>query len=182
MRWRIIPALMLTAVIATTGCSDDKDPFEPGQDVEHVAGVYDIRTLTFDPNGSLEEKDIAARLDPNIPPQLVIGLDRTFQIAFIDPVTRRIDTVEGTLQVLTGGVRLNFATLDGAQRILLPRRLDLELDQEAGTLSFTGDVDVSLARLIELVPEFEEEQLRDPVRGTLTVKFTRRASANASVP
>lgn len=178
MRWRTIPALVLSALLAVTGCGDDGDPMEPGISLELVTGVYDITRLTFDPSGSLGEKDIAGRLGRAISPQLVIGRDGRFQIAYTDPATLLIDPVHGRVQPLTGGVRLEFDSTQEAQKILLPRRLDLELDQAAGTLSFTGEVDVALTRLIAFVPEFAEEQLRDPVRGTLSVQFTRRAASS----
>lgn len=173
MRWRTAFALLFTLVVATA-CSDDDGPFEPGIDRDLVVGIYDITTLTFDPNGSLPEEDIAERLDPAIRPQLVIARDRSFQIAFIDPVTSRIETVEGEYSTLRDGIRMEFDSDEGARLLILPRRLELDFHEELGTLSFAGAVDVPLNRLRELVPEYQGEQLPNQVRGALEVVFTRR--------
>lgn len=172
MRWPTALAL-LGALVVTAACGGDGSPTEPGIDRDLVVGVYDITTLTFDPNGSLPQKDIAERLDPTIRPQFVVARDRTFQIAFIDPVSKRIETVEGEYSTLRGGIRLEFDSEQGA-RLLLPRRLDLDFSEETATLSFSGEISVPLDRLRELVPEFQDEQLPNQVRGALAVVFTRR--------
>ena len=173
MRWPAALAL-IGALVFTAGCGDDGNPTEPGIDRDLVVGVYDITTLTFDPNGSLPQKDIAERLDPTIRPQFVVARDRSFQIAFIDPVSKRIETVEGEYTTLRGGIRLEFDSEQGARLLLLPRRLDLDFSEETGTLSFSGEINVPLDRLRELVPEFRDEQLPNQVRGALAVVFTRR--------
>lgn len=172
MRWPA--ALALIGALAAAACGKDKSPTEPGIDRDLVVGVYEITTLTFDPVGSLPEKDIAERLDPTVRPQFVVARDRSFQIAFIDPVTNRIETVEGEYTTLRGGIRLDFDSEQDARFLLLPRRLDLDFSQEVGTLSFSGEINVPLQRLRELVPEFSDEQLPNPVRGALAVVFTRR--------
>lgn len=176
MRWRSL-AVLTTAFLAAAACGDDDDGLlEPRLEREAVAGVYDISTLTFDPLGSLPVKDIATKLDPSIRPRLVVALDGTFQFAFIDPSTRRFVTVDGSYETLSDGILLSFGSTTDSQRLLLPQRLELTYTEAAGTLSFAGESDAFLARLIELVPEFEDEQLRDPVRGELRVTFTRRES------
>lgn len=177
MRWRMLSALLLTALIAVAACGGDEDVFGPGLEIEPIAGVYDVTRLTFDVSGSLGEEDILARMDDAIPPQIVVSLNGTVQLVYMDPETGRFEAPEGTVAALQGGgIRITFDTAEGPRRLLLPRRLDFTFDQTDGTLSFTGDVDAPLSRLIQLVPEFAEEQLRDPVRGRLDVELTRRTT------
>ncbi len=175
MRWRPLWIALVGAAAAAGGCEDDDgSPFEPGLDPEVVAGVYDITRMTFDPNGSVPEVDIAERLDPAVRPQLVVALDRTFQLAYIDPTTKKIITVDGSYATLVDGLRLDFPSPEAARHVLLPQRLDLVYAGTTETLSFEGEVNADLSRLVELVPEFEQEQFPDPVRGELDLEFTRR--------
>src|SRR5690606_345552 len=139
-----------------------------------VAGVYDITHMTFDPDGSVPEVDIAQRLDPTIRPQLVVALDLTFQLAYIDPATKKITTIDGEYETLLDGLRLKFPSRQASQQILLPQRLDLTYFEVSGTLAFDGAVDADLDRLVELASEYAEEQFPNPVRGRLEIEFTRR--------
>ncbi|HEX7051403.1 MAG TPA: hypothetical protein VF188_14445 [Longimicrobiales bacterium] len=162
------------AAIVLAGCDDDDEPFAPGLDVDAVVGFYDPATLTFDPLGSLPVVHIAERLDPGVPPQLNLARDGTFQIVFRYLSTGRFEVIDGEFTTLPDGVRLEFGSEADAQRLLLPQRVELAFNASTGSLSFVGEVDVPLDRLLELAPEFEDEQLRDPVRGELTMIFTRQ--------
>jgi hypothetical protein len=138
-----------------------------------VAGVYQLATLSFDPQGSLPKTDILSRLAPADQPELSISrTDNGFSLLFRDPVGGRHEVVEGTYTLLDGQVRLNFRKAADAQRTLLPKRIELQVDKAAMTLSYTTNTAVSLVRLRELVPEFRTEQLPDPVLGELAVIFT----------
>lgn len=177
MRWRQLRIGILAAAVVLGGCGDDDGTtFEPRLDPEAVAGVYDITRMTFDPDGSVPQVDIAERLDPTIRPQLVVALDLTFQLAYIDPATKKITTIDGTYETLLDGVRLLFPSRQESQRILLPQRLDLLFSETTGTLSFAGSVDADLPRLVALAPEYAQEQFPDPVRGRLEIEFTRRTA------
>lgn len=162
----------LAAALATLpACGDD--PTEPTdvQCGDDVAGVYEPTTLTFDVNGNLPEKDILERIDRTLGPDLNIDRIGGFQLAFRDPASGQFTTVEGTCTRFTDGIRLEFDEAAEAQRLLLPPRLPLDHDADAGTLAFQGSVSVSRERLKELVPEFADEPLADPVPGDLAVVF-----------
>ncbi|HEX6939272.1 MAG TPA: hypothetical protein VF158_07655 [Longimicrobiales bacterium] len=176
MRRRPLWMVLVGAAAVAGGCSDEGSPLEPTLEPDVVAGVYDITRMTFDPDGSIPEVDIAQRLDPTVRPQLVVALDLTFQLAYIDPATKKIITVDGEYETLVDGIRLKFPSRDASQQILLPPELDLVYAAEAATLAFQGGVDADLARLVALAPEYAEEQFPDPVRGELDIEFTRRAA------
>lgn len=179
MRRRTLAA-MLAGVVAF-GCGDDaedKTPFEPGLDRAEVAGVYDIGRLTFDPDGTLlSEIDVAGRLDPAITPYFLVALDGTVQLVFIDPVSKKLEVSEGVYETLTDGIRVKFESAEdakAAEKVLLPQRFDLAYTAINETLSFRGRSRITLARLIELKPEWKGEQLGDPVSGQLDVVFEKR--------
>ncbi len=171
-------SLALATLVVVGGCDDeDKTPFEPGLDRRVVVGVYEITRLTFDPHGSLPEIDVVDLLDPAIQPRFVVAADGTVQIAFIEPATGKFIAPEGTYETLTDGIRVEFEKDEAAkqvQGVLLPRKVDLVYMDTNETLSYAGDSDVALARLVDLVPAWKNEQLRDPVRGRLEIVFRRR--------
>lgn len=173
MRFNVLVAGFLAFAAVAACTSEDEGPFGPRLDREQVAGVYNLTTLTFDPRGSLPAKDVLGLLPPADRPQLVVGrTDDTFQIAFRDPVTGLIEPLAGTYELREKGIRLNFATLQDAQRLLFPQQIDLAFAEEAVTLSDERNQSVPLPRLRELVPEFAEEPLANPVPGRLMVLFT----------
>lgn len=176
MRWRPLGLVLVGAAAVAGGCGEGGgSQLGPTLEPEAVTGVYDITRLTFDPDGSVAGADIAARLDAAEPPRLFVALDLTFQLAYVDPATNKFVDVDGTYETLIDGIRLSFPSREAAQAILLPQQIDLTFDEASGTLSFDGGVDADLSRLVELVPEYAEEQFPDPVRGALEVEFTRRA-------
>ena len=176
MRWRSLPLALLGAAVALGGC-DDESPLDVGLGPDDVAGVYDITEMSFDPDGSVPGVDILERIDDgDITPRLTIyrGNDR-FQIAYNTPEDPPgIGIIEGEYEVIADGVRLTFDSELDANKLILPVRLDLAYFGLDGVLSFDGSVNVNLDSLVELVPEYEEEQFPDPVRGRLVIKFTRR--------
>lgn len=171
MRRRLILAALAVLAPALSACGGD-DPTEPGIDPELVAGIYTPTVLGFDPQGSLQEVNLLDGIGQEIVPFLSVATNRSFQFLFIDNQTKEVVVASGTYETLTGGIRLTFKNATDARRLLLPTTLDLSFDELAGTLSFTGDVSAPRARLFELVPEWANEPLADPVPGTLTVEFT----------
>lgn len=145
----------------------------PVLDRDVVAGTYALTTLTFDPQGSLPEADIRARLGTNV--QMILAPTGTVQIVYQDPVTNLFTTIQGTYRTTAAGIRVDFPSNAGHGSLLLPRRLDLTFNQAAGTLSFDGDAPdgVDRARLQQLVPDLANEQLLNPTPGRLRVTFTR---------
>jgi hypothetical protein len=93
---------------------------------------------------------------------------------FEDPVTGLITTANGAYSTPDDGVRVDFGTDTAFRSVLLSRRMAFNANSE-GTLTFdaTAPDGVDRDRLIELVPEFANEQLLDPVPGQLTIVFTR---------
>lgn len=171
--FRLLCCLCLVpALLVATACGDS--PSEPdGIDITLVAGTWDLATLRFDPQGSLPDTDILPTLgQDNV--QLILTTNRTAQIVYQDPISNLFTTIEGTFRTTEGGARIEFQSNAPYRQLLLSRRMEFTL---AGGTTLTFDAaapdGVSRARLLELVPAFEGEQLLDPVPGTLRVTFTR---------
>ncbi len=168
-------AVLLSPVLAA--CGDSTGPTVARADVE---GVYTLSTLNFDPSGSLPQVDIRARMiSQGVTPGLNLASDNSAQLYFRDPSTGSFITVNGTYSTTADGARIVWNKDSSYTLFLVPRTLTLKYtpaDSSASgekTLSFSGAVqEVSRDRLIQLVPEFQDEQLFDPVPGTLTMTFT----------
>lgn len=171
MRRRMIQAALAVILPGLAACGGD-DPTEPGLDPELVAGIYTPTTLSFDPQGSLPEVNLLDGIGQEIVPFLSIATNRSFQFLFIDNQTKEVVVAGGTYETLADGIRLRFQSASDARRLLLPTELDLTFAELAGTLSFSGEVAAPRSRLFELVPDWAQEPLADPVPGTLAVEFT----------
>lgn len=171
--------LGMVAALSLGACGSDT-PSGPRLALQEVAGIYDVAVLTFDPQGSLPAADIKARLSSQQqPPYLNLGTDGTAQLVFQNPSNSLLVTVKGSF---TTGQDFVTVTWDeaGYEQFLLSRRMTFDFSATgSGTLSFTGASPdgVSRTRLIQLVPEWQNEQLFDPVPGQLQVVFAGRASA-----
>jgi len=167
----LLAALVLCGVVLGCGGSDATGP---SGDRSKVAGVYTLATLTFDPHGSLPKVDIMERLAPADRPELVLSrTDYTFQAVTRDPGSGRFEAVEGQYTLFgSDGLRLRFKRQDDAQKLLLPQRAEFVFDETSMTLTYHANTAVSLSRLRNLVPEFRNEQLPDPVQGELVLVFT----------
>ena len=163
-------AALLAATLLFAACDDD-DPTEPNG-IE-VAGSYDLTALTFDPQGTLAEVDLLARIGDSAP-RLVLGGNGVAQLVFVDPQTGLFTTVTGTYTTPAGNVRVDFGTDVAAESILLPEEMTFTYDEVAGTLTIdsAATAGVDRAQLLILVPEWQQEQLLDPVPGVLFVEFT----------
>lgn len=165
------PLVLVPALLFTLACDDS--PSEPeGIDITLVAGTYDLSMLRFDPQGSLPDTDILPVLgQDNV--QLILATNRTAQVVYQDPITSLFTTLEGSFRTTESGARIEFQSNAPYRQLLLSRRMEFTLN--GTTLSFDAAAPdgVSRARLLELVPAFEGEQLLDPVPGTLRVSFTR---------
>jgi hypothetical protein len=168
-------ALALALMVGAAACGGDDDITDLNLlDPELVVGTYDPTTLTFDVAGqTFGEYDLLAGLQTDeVPPLLVISNDGVAQLVFLDPATGRFEIGEGSYTMLEDGVRIAFASAGAPGRLLLPQTLDLVYD--SGQLSFTGEIQAPLDRLVSLVPELDGEPLSDPVGGVLSVVFTPR--------
>lgn len=172
----ILPGL---AALALAACGDGSDFTAPVLELEVVQGLYDVATITFDPQGSAPAADVLAALEEaGTSPTLNIGLTGSFQLFFRDPASGNVQTLNGTVEPTTTGVDLVFASQASADLFLFPRVLPLEFDEAAETLSFSGATEVSRTRLQQLYPElYAEEQLFDPTPGFLSVVFVRSDGA-----
>ena len=159
-------------LIALTMLSCGGDVAGPSR--AEVAGSYELTALTFDPQGSLPEVDMLARLDGTVP-RLVLAPAGEAQLVFEDPETGLITTTNGTYSTPESAVRIDFGSNTAFRTVLLSRRMTFAIDDAATTLLFAEAAPdgVSRARLIQLVPELADEQLLDPVPGQLVVEFTR---------
>ncbi|NIP78082.1 MAG: hypothetical protein GWM90_02300 [Gemmatimonadetes bacterium] len=174
-RWLASGLLALSA-----GCGDGDGVAGPTVDLDLVAGLYEIQTLTFDPQGSAPAADVLSALEAaGTSPTLNIGRTGNFQLFFRDPVSGDIRTVDGDVEGTAEGVELAFATRADAALFLFPQRLPLAFDGEAGTLFYSGPAEVNRARLQLLFPElYADEQLFDPTPGVLTAGFQRLEEAS----
>ncbi len=166
---RNIVALAAAALMIACG---DSDPVKVVQ-VE-VRGTYDLTVLKFDPQGVLPETDLKTRIIGTIP-RLTLANSGQAQLVFQDPETGLITLSNATYSVTTGGdVKLDFGSTNSLYaKTLLSRNMTFDYTEATRTLTFSGTSPdgVTRARLIQLVPEFRDEQLLDPVPGTLTVTF-----------
>lgn len=163
----------LMALLGAGACDDDSPTGPPGLDRSEVAGTYGLTVLSFDPQGTLAEVDLRDRLVVE-DPSLQLTQDGVVQLAFRDPSTDLLVTVNGTYTTTATSVRLDFGQETQHRRLLLPDAPEFDFQAgDAASLTFqSSDPTVSRQRLIELVPEFEEEQLLDPVPGVLEVAFS----------
>jgi hypothetical protein len=161
----------LAFLVALAGCGGDA----AGPSRPEIAGTYRLTDLRFDPQGVLPEVELLTRLGGAEVPRLVLAPDGQAQLIFEDPATGLIRTADGVYSTPQAGARIDFGPGTSHRAILLSRRMTFTYSQAAGTLSFTGAAPdgVDRARLLQLVPEWQNEQLLDPVPGELTVTFTR---------
>ncbi len=175
MRWRV--ALLAVTMAAVTACDDG--PTEPTVSRSDVAGTYDITVLAFDPAGSvLPERSLLTLLPPSDRPEFNVSpKGNTAQLVFRDPAPGFVTIAGATYRLREFGIEVTFDNAADAARILLPRRVSLSLDATASTLQFSGEASVPLARLQQLVPEWADLPLADPVPGVLTGAFTKRGGS-----
>jgi hypothetical protein len=163
--------LTVAAAVGTLGACDDDGPTEPNLSRAEVSGTYTITAMTFDPQGSLPAVDVFAEFGEDPPPRITLTENGTVQVLVQDPVTDLAITVPGTYTTTSTGVRITFS---GPFADLLLSNV-MQLDYDDGTLTFSGTATggVSRARLVAIFPDLEEEQLLDPVPGSLTLTATR---------
>lgn len=165
--------LVLSALLVFACGGDASGPSRP------VAGTFQLASLSFDPQGVLPEVDLRARLGADMMPRLVLAPGGEAQLVFEDPATGLITTVTGSYSTPQGGVRVDFGTNTAYRNVFLSRRMTFT--EGTGGLTFDGEAPdgIDRQRLVQLVPEFADEQLLDPVPGRLVVAFTRILSAQA---
>jgi len=169
-------ALLLASTLALAACGGDQ-PLEPGIDVAEVTGTWALTQLAFDPQGVLPETDILTRLGTS--PQLIVTPAKVAQLVFQDPITHLFTTANGKVVTTPTGMRIDFDKGTAYATLLLSRQMTFELqysfDRSIPVLVFNGNPPdgVSRQRLVGIVPDWQQEQLLDPVPGTLRVMFTR---------
>jgi hypothetical protein len=162
--------LVLAALLAVACGSDASGPSRPG-----MSGTYVLTTLTFDPQGVLPEVDLRAQLGAAVLPRLILAPGGEAQLVFEDPTTGLISTVNGSYSTPQAGVRVDFGTNTAYRDVFLSRRMTFTAASETSPLTFDGTAPdgVDRQRLVQLVPDFADEQLLDPVPGRLVVVFSR---------
>ncbi|MEJ2218220.1 MAG: hypothetical protein P8099_16550 [Gemmatimonadota bacterium] len=171
-RLGVLSVAVAALAAAATACGSRSTTTGPTLDPTLVEGFYTPTVLSFDPQGSLPVANLLDAIGQEVEPYLFIGTDRRFRFLFVDKQTGLPTLAEGSFRMLEDGIRLSFNKASDAAILLLPQNLDLTFDQTAGTLSFSGSIQVPRSRLFELVPDWQNEPLTDPVPGTLTVEFT----------
>lgn len=169
--------MRLTGLVLLAGllvACDDDSPAEPAPPPAGLVASYNMSQLRFDPQGSLPELDLRARLEGSIP-QLVLARNGAAQLVFTDPETRLVTISNGSYTVLQEDrVRVKFNDSSTLFRgVMLSEEMTFTYTVANGTLVFadTSPDGVSRQRLIQLAPELADEQLFDPVPGRLTVIF-----------
>lgn len=172
VRRRPAGAFSLLLALTLAACSDSSSP--DGDGVEAVVGTYALTTLRFDPQGTLPDQNILPALG-NSSAQLILTSDRAAQVVYRDPVSQLFVTIQGTFRTTSAGVRLEWASNSQYRQLLLSRVMEFNHNAAAGTLVFDAEAPdgVQRARLQQLVPAFQGEQLLDPTPGRLQVTFTR---------
>jgi hypothetical protein len=87
-------------------------------------------------------------------------------------VPARASARDNHFNTLLDGARVRFDDPGAPGELPLPRTVDLRLTGD-GVLVYSDNVNLPLARLRELVPEFADEPFIDPVPGFLRVIFVR---------
>lgn len=167
-----IVGLFVALSLFVVGCGDDGPTEPPGIDLSLVVGTYNLTQLTFDPQGSLPLTDVLPTLGQNNV-QLILTQSRTAQVIFQDPITSLFTTLPGTFRTTAEGMRLDFASNATYGQLLFSRRMEFTLSGTTLVFDAAAPDGVSRARLLQLVPAFEGEQLLDPTPGTLRVRFAR---------
>jgi hypothetical protein len=158
--------LIATALLGACG-GDPASPTRP-----EVAGTYALTELRFDPQGILPDVDLRARLDLT-DVVLVLAPGGEVELRWIDPATGLSGMARGIYSTPVGGARIHF---DSRPVLLaLSSRMTFDHDSGAGTLLFDAPAPdgVDRQRLRQLVPEWSDEPLVDPVPGHLVVRFAR---------
>lgn len=175
MRGKVWALVAGALVMGACGDDDPSRPDEPDLTRADVAGQYEMTQLSFDPQGSLPEVDLLARLDNSDLPDLrLYSTEDSVQLVFIDPeddVALRI--VPGTYDLGDEDVTIQLESSLDASRLLLPPQLRYGFDPENETLAFTGTIQADTTRLFALVPEWSGEPVTNPLPGTLSVRFAR---------
>jgi hypothetical protein len=165
-------ALWIGVAAGLAACGGD--PAGPAR--PELAGIYLLTELRFDPQGLLPEVDLRERLDVT-DIQLVLSPDGQAQLRFVDPGTGLLRIVDAAWSTPVGGVRVHFEPGPDLRLVLLSARMTFAHDPAADAIRFDDAAPdgVDRQRLLELVPEWSQEQLLSPVPGRLVVEFTRAA-------
>jgi hypothetical protein len=166
---KALPFVLAAAFLC--GC-DDSGPTAPDIDVR---GSYTLTELSFDPQGSLPAMNLVNRITQTTIPRLVLATNNRAQLVAEDPATGLITTANASFTVIDSThVRVTFdqgSTMH--QSIFLSQRMTFTYDPATRSLTFDGASPdgIARARLLQAVPEWQQEQLLDPVPGTLHVAF-----------
>ena len=161
------------ALLLVAACDGNGDPFQVEQ-VE-LRGQYELTQLSFDPQGVLPLVELKDRVGTNLP-RLVLAQNLRAQLIVTDTLGLT-SLANGTYaSTHADSVQLDFGTNPSIYgRILMSQSMRFFRSEGSASLTFSGSHPEGLerARLLELVPEFQGEQLLDPVPGVLTITFTR---------
>lgn len=165
---KVLALLLVTAL--PIACDDDDGPVAPNLDVR---GNYALAELSFDPQGSLPAVDLLARIQTTVP-RLVLATNRRAQLVYEDLSTGLVTTADASYEItIAGDVRVTFEQGSLYRGSFLSRVMTFTFTEQPRTLTFNGTSPdgIDLDRLLRLVPEWREEQLFDPVPGTLRVVY-----------
>lgn len=167
-------SLAVVAAVLTAACGGSDRPDPMGPEETDVAGHYTLIALAFDPQGSLPEVDLLARMTGPAP-TLVLANDGRAQLVYRDPETNLVELAEAQFVIMRdGNIQFTFdeETPLHNQTLLSPA-MRFTFSESPKTLAFDTNAPGGIDRttLLQLVPEWEEEQLFDPVPGHLRVTY-----------
>lgn len=166
-------AAALVMVPFLAGCGGDSSPSEPQR--PDVTGTYTLTDLWFDPQGSLPDINLMARIEGPLP-SLVLAANGQAQLVSRDPETGLVAVANATYS-FTPANKVQFTFGAGSAlhaQTFLSNAMQFTFVQPPRTLLFDETVPgggISRAALLRLVPEWQDEQLFDPVPGQLTVVY-----------
>lgn len=166
-------SVLAVLVMLGAGCSDSVAPNVPRED---VVGSYELSGLSFDPQGSLPEVDLAARIAGlgRPPATLILMSTGQLQLIFQDPGSAQFRLVEGSFRTTPEGAIIEFGSNTQYRTLILSARMSF-VRQDDGALLFEGSAPDGARRqpLLTLVPEWQDEPTIDPMPGSLQVVFHR---------
>lgn len=176
-----ISALAATLVMAPVlaGCGGDSGPLAPER--PDVTGTYTLTQLWFDPQGSLPDINLMERMEGPLP-KLVLVANGQAQLVSTDPATGLVVVANATYS-FTPANRVQF-TFDAGSTLhsqtFLTNAMQFTFAQPPKTLLYDQTVTGGISRdaLRRLVPEWESEQLFDPVPGDITIVYQVEAATN----
>jgi hypothetical protein len=169
---------VLGAAALVAAC--DGDSSGPSLLQQDVMGTYTLTALSVDPQGSLPATNLLPLLDNGSIPELRLLAGGDAQLVFENSNGQLVVANASYTTAGSNLVRIDFGSDNNTlyQDILFSERMTFMFDDAANTLTFSGTAPdgIDRDRLIQIVPDWADEQLPANVLGVLTATFTAGAA------